>query len=276
MRALIDGDLVVYRCAATVQEHEDIEIAYYRIDVQMQQILEATEAPEYTCYISSPDNFRKKINPDYKANRKDLIPPCYLKECKEYVLKNWNAVTLQWHEADDLLGINQDSETILCSLDKDLLMVPGLHYNWTKVEISEVTSIQGLKHFYKQMLIGDSSDNIFGVRGIGKVKAEKIISPLETEQEMYETVYNLYNQDAERFLMNANCLWILRKEFELWENRQDLVLSDHLKQLVDHGSLSMKSLNPTTSMGLGTNQTETSGIQHNGIGTDIMETSQVH
>ena len=50
-------------------------------------------------------------------------------------------------------------------------MIPGKHYNWNK-KIFETVDLQtGIQHFYKQMLIGDSSDNIIGINGIGKVKS---------------------------------------------------------------------------------------------------------
>lgn len=246
MHANIDADLVAYRCAATVTEDMDKDIAFYRMDVLIQQILEATDAISYTLYLTGKNNFRKKINPEYKANRKDIVPPIYLQECRSYLVDNHSAVMSDGCEADDMLGIAQGSETILCSLDKDLRMINGTHYNWVKVECDYVNQQDALRHFYKQMLIGDKSDNIVGVQGLGPVKASKLIDPLDDEQDMFDVVWSKYNNDAKRFLMNANCLWIWRKEGELWQDRQNLNLTDDLQQEVVTTSDFMKSLRGDT------------------------------
>lgn len=246
INSIIDGDLVAYRCAATVTEDMDEDIAYYRMDVLIQQIIEATDATQYRVFLTGKNNFRKKINPDYKANRKDTVPPIYLQQCRKYLMDNHSAVMSEGCEADDLLGISQNKDTILCSLDKDLRMIPGRHYNWTKVELDTVNQQDALRHFYKQMLIGDKSDNIFGVDKIGPVKANKLIEHLDDEQEMFDVVYSKYNEDAKRFVMNANCLWIWRNEGELWANRQNLTLPSQCAQEVEASLHFMKSLNQTT------------------------------
>ena len=209
--ALIDSDLVAYRVAATCDTDEDgaLDIALLRCDKLMQDILDATDSDQYKAFLTGKNNFRKRINPEYKANRKDKIPPRYLQQCRKFLIDEWKAEVSEGCEADDMLGLNQTKDTILCSLDKDLDMIPGLHYNWVKGEIYEVSEISALQHFYRQLLIGDRSDNIFGVPGIGKVKASKLIDNLETEEEMLNIVTNLYDS-KERLCLNMNCLWIWR------------------------------------------------------------------
>lgn len=244
--ALIDSDLVAYRCAATVTEDMEQDIAFYRMDVLVQQIIEATDVTGTILYLTGKNNFRKKINPDYKANRRDTVPPVYLQECRQHLVDNHNAIISDGCEADDLLGINQTQDTIICSLDKDLRMIPGNHYNWTKVELDRVTKQDGLRHFYKQMLIGDKSDNIFGVDKIGPVKAAKLIDHLDDEQDMFDAVWAKYDEDAARFVMNANCLWIQRNRGEIWANQQALTLPKECQQEVEASLEFMKSLNQTT------------------------------
>lgn len=211
MLALIDADLVAFRVAATCNSEEEgvLDIALLRCDKLMQDIVDATDATHYKAFLTGRNNFRKRINLEYKANRKYTIPPIYLQQCRDFLIKEWNAEVSEGCEADDMLGINQTKETILCSLDKDLDMIPGLHYNWVKGDLYEISKIEAIQHFYRQLLIGDRSDNIFGVDGIGKVKAGRLIDHLLDEQEMYEVVRNLYNDD-ERLCMNMNCLWIWR------------------------------------------------------------------
>lgn len=245
MHALVDADLVVFRCAATVPEHEPLDVATYRVDVLMRQILDATDATTYKAYLTGRNNYRKKLNLEYKANRKDKEPPYWLQDCRKHLQQEWDVEVSEGCEADDLLGINQGEGTVICSLDKDMLTVPGLHYNWTKVEFTNVTQQDALRKFYKQMLIGDVSDNIHGIRGIGPKKADKIVEHLDDEQDMFDVVYDMYN-DPERFVMNANCLWIQQKENEIWANRVNLALPDQCVQEVEAALEFMKSLKVTT------------------------------
>lgn len=245
MHVLVDADLVVFRCAATVPEHEPLDVATYRVDVLMRQILDATDATTYKAYLTGRNNYRKKLNPEYKANRKDKEPPYWLQDCRKHLQREWDVEVSEGCEADDLLGINQGEGTVICSLDKDMLTVPGLHYNWTKVEFTTVTQQDALRKFYKQMLIGDVSDNIHGIRGIGPKKADKIVEHLDDEQDMFDVVYDMYN-DPVRFVMNANCLWIQQKESEIWANRVNLILPDECVQEVEASLEFMKSLKVTT------------------------------
>ena len=56
MNLLIDADLVAFRCAATVSEDMDRDIAFYRMDVLIQQIIEATEGASYSLYLTGKVN----------------------------------------------------------------------------------------------------------------------------------------------------------------------------------------------------------------------------
>ena len=111
----------------------------------------------------------------------------------------------------------------------------------------------------------NKSDNIFGVRGIGPVKAAGIIDTLDTEEEMINTVFKLYEEDAERFWMNAQCLWIMQKEKETWQDRVDLlILPGQLQHVLAEESDFMTSL----MAGISTDQSMTpqmmSGIPNSG------------
>lgn len=252
MIALIDADIVAYRCAATCKEGDGVEVALLRTDKLMREILEKVGATAYRAFLSGSDNFRKVINPDYKANRKDMIPPQYLQDCREYLVTEWKAKIADGQEADDELGIAQIykyaeeggilAPTIICSIDKDLHMIPGRHFNWVKDEFSSYDCQEADKFFWKQLLIGDKADNIFGVDGLGPVKSSKLIDPLETDQDCLEVVLDKYNNDIQRFAMNAACLWIKRHEESEWHKDLDLILNDDLQQEVDRISACTISL----------------------------------
>jgi len=238
---LVDGDLIAYRTAATVGNEE--YLVYKRINKYILSIQAALETENINIYLSGKDkpNFRTLINPHYKANRKELEKPFWLDLCNLYLYEAWDAEYIHGYEADDALGWNQTDDTIICTIDKDLDMIPGDHYNFVKDIKYSVSPHEAIQYFYKQMLIGDATDNIFGVNKIGPVKAAKLIDILEEEQEMFDIVYNKYN-DPKRFAMNADCLWIQQEQGITWTKRsQHLILPDQLQQEVAVMSDSMTS-----------------------------------
>ena len=249
MIVLVDGDLVGFRCAASCPEGDPVEAAISRADLLMRDIISQCEADEYKCFLTGSGNFRKHINPEYKANRKDQVPPEHLQATREFLVTEWKAKLGHGIEADDMLGINQAEDTIIASLDKDLKMIPGRHYSWAistskwskEAQFLNVSIDNGNKQFWRQMLIGDVSDNVVGVNGIGVKRAAKWIDDLESDQECFEVVFDLYEQDISRFVMNANCLWIMRHEESQWANDLKLTLPNQLQLAQDTMYESMKS-----------------------------------
>jgi 5'-3' exonuclease len=219
MRCLIDADIVAFASAASA-ENEEEWIAHSRADQFVENILQATGAEQYQLYLTGKNNFRYQIFPEYKAGRIDTYRPQWEKSTKEHLVNSWNAVWTNGYEADDALGINQSDNTIICTIDKDLDMIPGNHYRWAitrnGVEVSPareyvVSNEEAIHNFYYQLLVGDPADGIKGCKGIGKVKATGILSGCESEREMFEAVRDSYGCDEEMNL-NAQVLWIWRKE----------------------------------------------------------------
>ena len=109
-------------------------------------------------------------------------------------------------------------ETVICTIDKDLMMVEGNGYNWQKDERYWIDEISGLRSFYQQLLTGDSVDNILGLFGVGKSsKLLGDIGSLSSELEMYSYVVNQYEKRFGSYwwqflLENAQLLWMLREE----------------------------------------------------------------
>jgi DNA polymerase I len=216
MRALIDGDIVVYRGAASAEKEEQW-VALARADQMIQDILADTGSDSYSVYLTGTDNFRREIAPSYKANRPDERP-AHWQAVREFLVTHHKAEICNGHEADDQLGIQQDKKrgtTVICSIDKDLLQIPGRHYNFVKKTFQEVGIDEGLEHLYLQSLIGDRSDNIIGVAGIGPVKAAQALDGLLPE-EWYDKCRELYNDD-ERFHLNMKLLYIWQKPNDIWQ-----------------------------------------------------------
>lgn len=234
MIALIDGDVVVHRCGY-VSENDPEAIAKYRANDMIEIMLAETNATGYEIYLSdsAQNNFRYAVDPTYKGNRKAPKPKHY-QALKDFLLESWEANVSLGMEADDSLGIRQTEElrkfdpdpaywaqtkflpTVICSVDKDLLQIPGNHFNFVKKEFCTIDYVEGCRQLYRQMLIGDPTDNVRGVDKIGKVKAGKLIDPLEDELDMFNVVRPLYNDD-ERLLKNGRLLYIRREDNEVWQ-----------------------------------------------------------
>lgn len=195
---------------------EDVSIAISRADELIYRILNTTEASEYKIFLSGSENYRKLLYPEYKANRRDQPEPTHLAAVREFIVREWNGIVCIGYEADDAIGMAHDPErTIICSNDKDFKQLEGEHYNPVKDEFEVVDAEAASLAFFSQMLIGDTSDNISGVEGLGPVKSKRILDGL-SPKEMYHKVLSLYG-DERRFLLNYSLYRILTSEKEYEE-----------------------------------------------------------
>lgn len=221
MFALLDADTPVVAAALSAQDKE-LWVATSRLDKTIDNILSASGCSSYSLFVSGGKNFRKEIDPLYKANR-PTEPIKWRKECHEHLIEKWGAIETDGYEADDAVGCEQryDGSTIICGIDKDLLMIAGKHYQWPIVRgghvvreemFHEVSPEEGMRKFFIQVLTGDTTDNIFGIKGVGPKKAEKLLSECSTEEELYETAKQQYGEDAlGLYHKNLDLLWIWRE-----------------------------------------------------------------
>jgi len=223
MHASIDADIVCFRVAAA-SENDPEEVALQRCNDLMYRILQAVDAQTYTAWLSGGDNVRKGIDPSYKANRKGKIDPRYRETVKAHLITEWSAKLTDGIEADDALAIEQSSlpplTSTICSIDKDLLQIPGLHYNFVREEYATVSDVDGLRSFYRGLITGDVADNIFGCRGLGPVKSARLINHLESEEDMLEAVQSVYS-DNQRLLKNGVLMWLMREPEGWWTKEVD-------------------------------------------------------
>jgi len=221
MKALVDADLLVYRFGFA-SEGDPAEFALARLSEFLDNLYIELSVDEVWGYLTGKGNFRNEIavTAPYKGTR-IAEKPYHFQLLREYMEKAWGFEVVDGMEADDALGIeayrNEPDETIIVSIDKDLNMIRGHHYNFLKNEKYYVTEEEGIRNFYLQILTGDKVDNIIGLQGIGPVKSKKLLADCNTELEMYETVLKEYNGDEARVLENARLLWILREEKQVWQ-----------------------------------------------------------
>jgi hypothetical protein len=220
MKALIDGDILVYRIGFA-SENEPESIAMARCSEFIEDLILFNGFGEYQGYLTGKKNFRNEIavTAPYKGNRKSAKPKHY-QLLRDYMESAWDFTMIEDQEADDAIGIAayemEVGEYCICSIDKDLDMLRGDHYNFVKDERYFITEEEGIKNFYKQLLMGDRVDNIIGIKGIGTVKAERLLKECKNENEMYLAILEAYDGNAERVLENGRLLWIRRQRNQLW------------------------------------------------------------
>ena len=222
---LVDGDIFAYRSAFSCEDQE-VEDALDKVDDLIQwAVYECTlkyDVHEHQIFLTGKGNFRYDIavTKEYKGNRKETEKPRHLGAIRKHMIKNWDAIVSKGEEADDLIGIaatEGGEESVVVTIDKDMLQIPCRHYNPNKKEFTVVDEFDGLKFFYTQILTGDRADNIMGLYGIGPKKAEKILEDCETEESMYEECLRQYGGEEDRVIENARLLWLRRKPDQIWE-----------------------------------------------------------
>ena len=221
MKALVDADILVYRFGFA-SEGDPAEFALARLSEFLDNLNMMNGIDEVWGYLTGSNNFRNEIakTAPYKGNRV-MAKPYHYQLLREYMERAWGFEVIDGMEADDAIGIeayrNEPDETIIVSIDKDLNMIRGHHYNFVKEEKYFVTEEEAIRNFYLQILTGDKIDNIVGLQGIGPVKSKKMLADCNTELEMYEAVLKAYDGDEARVLENARLLWILREEKQVWQ-----------------------------------------------------------
>jgi 5'-3' exonuclease len=220
---LIDADPLAYR-AVFSKEGDTIGGVCGKIDELFENIFDAIierygKDYRYIAFLTGPNNFRHEIAKDYKAQR-PKEKPVLLNFARNYIMEEFNTILTEGEEADDAIAIlatKHFPDAVMVSIDKDFKQVPGLLYNPTKDEWTEISEEDGLLFFYTQLLMGDSVDNIKGVNKIGPKTAEKILDGSTTEQEMWKRCLEAYEGDYDRAVMNGRLLWLRREEGQMWE-----------------------------------------------------------
>lgn len=162
------------------------------------------EDPQVEVYITGTGNFREKIATikPYKGNRPPWARPRLYRELRQYLIDVWGAVVIHDMEADDQVAIRLTEEplgnAVLAGIDKDLLQVPGLHYNPDKGMLKISPQKAQLK-LYRQILTGDPTDNIGGVYKMGAAAAKKLLPCPMDELQMWDIVVEAYAQSIERY-----------------------------------------------------------------------------
>jgi DNA polymerase-1 len=235
MNLLIDADFIVYKCCAACETEidygEDVIFvtsnfsdAYNAVTKEISNITKQFgDFAKPILFFSSPNNFRKKISPDYKGHR-NRKKPCGYKRVISNLRIQYNVVVMDTLEADDAMGIyaTQHPGNIIVSPDKDMRQIPGKLYNLETTQ--DITAEEGAQWHYIQTLAGDQTDGYSGVPGIGVKRAETLFNK---EGYSWATVVKAFTDKGlteDDALLNARLARILtiddydteRQEPRLW------------------------------------------------------------
>lgn len=207
------------------------------------------ENPTYVavCFDKGKNTFRHQKYAAYKAQRKPTDPELaeqfpLIREVLS--LNGYLCLESDDYEADDLMGTlakkaaSEGKDAVIFSGDKDLLQVLGDHITVVsgKKQLTDLVKVDEA-HFREKYgldpirlidikgLMGDASDNLPGVVGVGEKTALKLLGT-------YETVENLYAHIEE--LPKNKLLEKLKKD------RENAFLSKELATIVTDVPLSVE------------------------------------
>lgn len=204
-------------------------------------------------------NFRDALGKirKYKGNRDNSARPVYYPDLRDCLLRDYAATVARGEEADDMISwvsrqmTKQGKEHVIVGIDKDLLQIPGDHYDWVLNEHKNLSDDEARLWYWAQVLAGDSGDNILGCWRLGVKKAVNFIAQCNglSDDEMWPKIVRKYKEsqkiegcpyaalDAESVALETCRLVRLRQQpdEELWTPK----LKEQKES--DHGSRKTKN-----------------------------------
>lgn len=240
MIALIDADSLVYIIAWQYREHLNLEVLHdvrESCDNFMDSILTTVQADQYLGVFSSSKNFRHDLYlyRPYKGKRPEKMACVAYWEApiKEHFCTKWGFYKSPNLEADDVvatLAMILDQPSVICSPDKDLKQIPGYHFDYKNQSLSveTISKDTACMNLWTQVLTGDSTDNIAGIPGMGKVKVDKLfkdaaqtgelndLSLYQVVKSMFHTYFDPYYGD-QIFQQTLKTVMLIQPTHPLWE-----------------------------------------------------------
>lgn len=214
---LIDGSSFLYRAYYGIKPlhaptGEAVQ-AVFSFCRMIKKLIDAY-APENIVLVwdSKGKTTRHEIYADYKATRQ--APPSDLFEQKKYIVEFAELIGMpqlvqSGIEADDLMYslakdwmVDADKTVVFVTLDKDMgqaltlgqqvYLLDAFKDQFSDaVEVQEKIGVPVEKIPFYFALLGDSSDNIPGVRGIGKKTAQDLANQFDSMEDMYSRLHEI-------------------------------------------------------------------------------------
>jgi len=248
---LIDGMALIYRAYYALIKNPLISSsgvntsAIYGFINSLIKLLKE-ENPDYISVVldTKAKTFRHLKYDLYKANRKPM--PEDLAEQIPLLYDILNALNIKLYkkdgyEADDIIGTiakkssQQNIHTYMYSGDKDLMQLidqntflysPGNNFKPTKIykenDVFEKWGV-GKNEFIDYLaLLGDTSDNIPGVKGVGAKTAEKLINTFKSIDNIYANIDNVENPRVKNMLVENKESALMSKELVTIDTNVDI------------------------------------------------------
>ena len=185
---ILDADSLIYMTAGKDSLEECLTTLEYRI----MGIKSVVKCERVIGFLTSGKCFRYNIDSLYKYKREVLEKPKFYNTVKNYLIEHHDFIGINGLEADDLVSITRDIANnhnipnIIASTDKDVLQqIPGKNFDYYISKESgtfrgfiNTSEEDSIKFLFKQCLMGDSTDNIEGIKGIGLSKSEVILNKI--------------------------------------------------------------------------------------------------
>ena len=244
MKLLIDADFTVYKCCAAAETEidfgDDVIVvtskfseAYACVMREIKKIQRHFGSfDDIILFFSSSNNFRKKIQADYKGHR-NRKKPCAYKRVINKLKTEFEVITMPTLEADDAMGIyaTQHPGNIIVSPDKDMRQIPGMLYNLD--ESFTIIKSEGAKWHLVQSAAGDNTDGYSGIPGIGIKRATQMFEEKGWSWKTLREAFKEKGLSEDVALMNARLAKILttddydheKGEPVLWNPKADYCIN---------------------------------------------------
>lgn len=197
----------------------DESVAIHNMRSMVASICAAVGATDSEVYLTGTGNFREKVATlkPYKGQRAAPKPHHY-QAVRDWMVAD-GAIIVDGMEADDMMAIRQmecpSGSSTICTVDKDLYMVPGPHYNWKTQQYVDVSDDDAMRFFYVQLVEGDSIDNIPGAFHILGKRCTQ-----ELKQQAYDGgasfLLDLYKDHLAELDEIGKLLWMKRTRDDDW------------------------------------------------------------
>ncbi|MCK9382911.1 MAG: hypothetical protein M0P95_17850 [Sulfuritalea sp.] len=195
---------------------------------RLHEIKAACGGGEMELFLTGEGNFRNAyaVTKPYKDKRPPK--PHNYDFVRQWFFDRKNCTNVSGIEADDAIGIRQTElagEGIIATIDKDLNMIEGRHYNWGAPGQKPTRYKMGHRDcmlwFMAQCCAGDPTDNIPGIPGIGTDTALKELRKVESTATRWQIVKGLfeehYGADGDAKLREFGILvWMQRLPDQRW------------------------------------------------------------
>ena len=245
--AHIDADFLSYQVSSETRDELDgikprrsFEDMQHYARAAAEELMKLSGATSYVCHVTPSGSNKggraaQAVTREYQATRQGKERPEFLDAIRAYLVQEMGGIAHLDQEADDGMAqanynaVGPDGSwgnsnlSIIVSKDKDLRMVPGLHYDFDtqtvfcvgnafgSIWIDDTKSSKtlkgwGTKFFWAQCLMGDTADNIRGLpfvmssrgvkgtKGCGPVATFALLAGMNSDKECFQLVKELYTE----------------------------------------------------------------------------------